>query len=80
MWLLGPACMTAYLVGLLDHLVHLIRLISGWKVQLPGFLLHFTRFKVRFDHVFVFARAWTRFSSPPSRAELSLQRLATIIA
>lgn len=50
----GPSLCDSLFGSLLDHLVQFIRLISSCKVPLPGFLLRFTRFKVRFDHVFVF--------------------------
>lgn len=50
----GPGLPDSSFGGILDHLVHFIRLIRGCKVQLPAFRLHFTWFKARFDHVFVF--------------------------
>lgn len=79
----GPGLPESLFGGLLDHLVDFIRLISGCKVQLPAFRLHFTWFKARFDHVFVFKGAFCwcldpdldRFSSLLSRVELSLQCL-----
>lgn len=43
----GPSLCDCLFGSLLDHLVQFIRLISSCKVPLPGFLLRFTRFKVR---------------------------------
>lgn len=48
----GPSLRDCLFGGLVDHWVHFFRLISSCKVQLPGFLPHFTRFKVGFHHVF----------------------------
>lgn len=70
----GPSLGDCLFAGLLDHLVQFMRLISSCKVPLRGFLLCFTRFKVRYDHPFCLCLDLVFISAEQSRADFRASR------
>lgn len=66
--LLGTACFTLRFGGVREHLFQLFRLL---KLPLPGILLHFSRFGIRFSSRVLIARTlWTWSSPPPSTVSI----------